>query len=412
MKKLFLIFLILFTSISVIAQPEVPQATPPSQIMPPPNIDSVISNGLMELSVGRIDRAVEILSESKRMMPNYPKTSLSLGFALFMLGNFEDASSNIVEGLMPLVDAESEMKEIRSHLKDYKLFSQRVDGLGRLIANKSESTNLRILYAFVYKFAGYREYSHKVLNSIGPNLPESKVVKTLLNTTFVVKPWIDLPPPVFSKEIYYSPHPPPQPPRTIPMKPLLPPRRICSVAFGMGGHGLTGQIRDSRNDSKDLLYNSLQGDIAAFFEFAFLFGNMDLIFHFWGGNVYGYLYDNQKRNFDLYGAGLGLAYHIFKDVDTRGGFDPSIKIGYNAYWMEQDWYLDDIYYLGSQEIAYGHGPDLGVRLEYLLRGFPMDVSLGIEVSYKVLILLEETTEVLRPMDGGSYNVLGRATLKF
>ncbi len=389
-----------------------PPGMPPAPQLPPPNIDSVILSGMSELSLGKLDRAVEILSEAKKMMPNYPKASIMNGFALFMLGNFEEASLNIVEGLSLLVDAEKEMEEIRNYVKDYKLLSQRVDGLGRLISNKPESNNLRILYAFVYKFAGYREYSHKVLNSVGADKPESKAVKTLLNTTFVVKPWIDLPPPVFTKDIYYSKELPPPPPRGIPLKPLMPPPRVFGIAFGLGGHGLTGQIRNSEKDSKDLLYNSLQGDVAAFFEFSFLFSQFELSFNFWGGGVYGYLYDNRKQTFGLYSAGMGFAYHLISDVHLRGGFDPSLKIGYNAIWMERDQYLDNTYYLGSEEVAYGHGPELSLRLEYLFRGYPMDVAFGLETAYKVLILSEETTGILRPLDGGSYNILARASLKF
>ncbi|MCX7957455.1 MAG: hypothetical protein N3B13_00215 [Deltaproteobacteria bacterium] len=380
--------------------------------MPPPNIDSIIINGMNELSLGRLDRSVEILSEAKKMMPNYPKASIMNGFALFMLGNFEEASANITEGLTPLVDAEKEMEEIRNYVKDYKLFAQRVDGLGRLISSKPENNTLRVLYAFVYKFAGYREYSHKVLNSIGPDKPEAKAVKTLLNTTFVVKPWIDLPPPAFTRDIYYSKEIPPPPPRGIPLKPLMPPPRVFGVAFGLGGHGLTGQIRNSEKDSKDLLYNSLQGDVAAFFEFAFLFSQFELAFNFWGGGVYGYLYDNRKQTFGLYGAGMGFAYHLINNVHLKGGFDPSLKIGYNAYWMERDTYIDNTYYIGSEEVAYGHGPELSLRLEYLFRGYPMDVSFGLETAYKILILNEETTGILRPLDGGSYNILARASLKF
>lgn len=379
--------------------------------MPPPNIDSIIASGMSELSIGRLDRAVEILSEAKKMMPNYPRALIMNGFALFMLGNFEEASANVVEGLMLLVDVDKEMVDLKEYVKDYKLLAQRTDGLGRLISNKPEGVNLRILYAFVYKFAGYREYSHKVLNSIGPDRPESKAVKTLLNTTFVVKPWVDLPPPVFTKEIYYSRELPP-PPKTIPLKPLLPPPRVFGVAFGIGGHGLTGQIRDSAKDSKDLLYNSLQGDVSAFFEFSFLLSQFELAFSFWGGGVYGYLYDNRKQTFNLYGAGVGGAYHLIKGVHLKGGFDPSIKLGYNAYWMERDAYLDNTYYLGSEEIAYGHGPELSLRLEYLFRGYPLDVSFGLETDYKVLILNEESTGILRPLDGGSYNILMRVSLKF
>ncbi|MGC8928781.1 MAG: tetratricopeptide repeat protein [Myxococcota bacterium] len=412
--SLFIIFSV-FLCANIFAEtqqtpPPIPQVPP----MPPPNIDTIISNGMSELSVGRIDKAVEILSEANKMMPNYPKGTLMYGFSLFMLGNFEEASENIVDGLMPLVDVEKEMEEIRGYVKDYKLFAQRVDGLGRLINNKPESLKLRIMYAFMYKFAGYREYSHKVLNSVGSDKPEAKAVKTLLNTTFVVKPWIDLPPPAFTKEIYYSKAPPvpPPPPKGIPLKPLLPPPRVFGVAFGIGGHGLTGQIRDSEKNSKDLLYNSLQGDVSAFFEFSFLFSQVELVFDFWGGGIYGYLYDNQKQTFNIYGAGMGFAYHLLKDVHLKGGFDPSVKIGYNAYWMERDTYLNNTYYLGTEEVAYGHGPDLSLRLEYLFRGFPMDVAFGIETAYKVLILQEETTGVLRPLDGGSYNIQARASLKF
>ncbi len=411
MKRFFLILFVLFVSINGFSQTGTPPPVAVPQNLPPPNIDSIILNGLQELSGGRLNKAVDILGESVKMMPNYPRASISYGFALFMLGNFEEASRSITDGLIPLVDAEKEMEDLRTYLKDYKLFVQRVDGLGRLVASRQDSTNLRILYAFVYKFAGYREYSHKVLNSIGPDKPESKAVKTLLNTTFVVKPWIDLPPPAFSKEIYYPQNTPPPPPKSIPLKPLMPPPRVFAMAFGIGGHGLTGQIRDSK-DSKDLLYNSLQGDVAAFFEFSFLLSNMEIVFDFWGGGVYGYLYDNEKQSFNLYSAGMGFAYHWIKDVHLKGGFDPSIKLGYNAYWMEQDQYLDDTYYLGSQEVAYGHGPDLSLRLEYLFRGFPMDVAFGMEFGYKVLILNEETTNKIRPLDGGSYNILGRATLKF
>lgn len=417
MRKIFslsILFLILLC-MNIYADNPVVMAPPPQTPMaPPPNIDMIITNGMSELSVGKLDKSVEILSEAKKMMPNYPKASLMYGFALFMLGNFEEASNNIVEGLMPLVDVEKEMEEIRNFVKDYKLFAQRVDGLGRLITNKPESVNLRIMYAFMYKFAGYREYSHKVLNSIGPDKAEAKAVKTLLNTTFMVKPWIDLPPPAFTKEIYYSKEPQvsPPPPKSIPLKPLMPPPRVFGVAFGIGGHGLTGQIRDSEKDSKDLLYNSLQGDVAAFFEFSFLFSQMELVFDFWGGGIYGYLYDNQKQTFNLYSAGMGFAYHLISDVHLKGGFDPSVKIGYNAYWIERDTYLDNTYYIGSEEVAYGHGPELGLRLEYLFRGFPMDVAFGMETTYKVLILQEETTGILRPLDGGSYNILARASLKF
>ena len=408
----FILSVVSFGSFAQEAIPPGPPASPPPMNMPPPNIDVIISNGLSELSAGRLDRAVEILSEARKMMPNYPKGLIMNGFALFLLGNFEAAAMDITEGLNLVVDVDREMEEIKASVKDYKLLAQRVDGLGRLITNKPDSNTLRILYAFVYKFAGYREYAHKVLNSIGPNQPEGKAAKTLLNTTFIVKPWIDLPPPAFTKEIYYSPQTPPPPPRGIPLKPLMPPPRVFAIAFGIGGHGLTGQIRDSEKDSKDLLFNSLQGDVAAFFEFSFLFQQFELVFDFWGGGVYGYLYDNQKQTFNLYGAGMGFAYHLFKDVHLNGGFDPSIKIGYNGYWMERDTYLDDTYYLGSQEVAYGHGPDLSLRLEYLFRGFPMDVAFGMEVGYKVLILQEETTSILRPLDGGSYNILGRATMKF
>lgn len=390
--------------------PNPPPQLPPQ--MPPPNIDSIISSGLSELSSGRIDRAVEVLSEAKKMMPGYPKALIMNGFALFMLGNFEEAAKDITDGLMMVVDVEREMEEMRGYVKDYRLFAQRVDGLGRLINMKPESVELRLLYAFVYRFAGYREYSHKVLNSIGPDRPESKAVKALLNTNFIMKPWIDLPPPAFTKEIYYSKERNMPPPGGIPVKPLMPPPRVFAIAFGIGGHGLTGQIRDSRKDSKDLLYNSLQGDIAAFFEFSFLFSQFELAFDFWGGGVYGYLYDNRKQNFSLFGAGMGLAYHIMKDVHLKGGFDPSIKIGYNAYWMDRDVYADNTYYLGSEEVAYGHGPDLTIRIEYLFRGFPMDVSVGIETGFRVLILNEESTGILRPLDGGSYSVLARAGMKF
>ncbi|MCX7943953.1 MAG: tetratricopeptide repeat protein [Deltaproteobacteria bacterium] len=407
---IFLVILFnIFSTLMAYAQnpPNISQLQPPQ----PPNIDAIIANGLSELSIGRTDKAVEMLSEAKRMMPNYPKVSIMHGFALFMLGNFEEASTNMVEGLTHLVDVEKEMEEIKNYLKDYKLLAQRVDGLGRLITNKPDLASLRILYAFIYKFAGYREYSHKVLNSIRPDQPESKAAKTLLNTLFLVKPWVDLPPPAFTKEIYYSRELPP-PPKTIPLKPLMPPPRVFSVAFGLGGHGLTGQIRDSRNNSKDLLYNSLQGDISAFFEFSFLFSQFELSFNFWGGGIYGYLYDNQKQTFGLYGAGMGFVYHLIKESLFKGGFDPSIKIGYNAYWMERDTYIDNTYYIGSEEVAYGHGPDVSLRLEYLFRGFPMDVSVGIESVFKVLLLNEQTTGILRPLDGGSYNILARASLRF
>ncbi len=411
MRKNFLLLTFIFTAlISAAAYAENPPLQPPPAM--PPNIDAMIANGMSELSIGRLDKAVEILSEAKKMMPEYPKASIMNGFALFMLGNFDEASSNIVEGLIPLVDAEKEMEEIRGFLKDYKLFVQRLDGLGRLLVNKKENTSLKVLYAFLYKFAGYREYSQKVLSSIGENKPETKAVKTLLNTMFVVKPWIDLPPPVFTQDIYYSKDVPTVPPRGIPMKPLMPPPRVFGIAFGIGGHGLTGQIRDSRTNSKDLLYNSLQGDISAFFEFSFLLSQFELVFDFWGGGIYGYLYDNQKQMLNLYGAGMGIAYHFIDGVHIKGGFDPSIKFVYNAYWMERDTYLDNTYYLGSEEIAYGHGPELGLRLEYLFRGFPMDVAFGLETAYKVLILNEETTGILRPLDGGSYNILARASLKF
>jgi hypothetical protein len=408
----FILSVVSFGSFAQEAIPPGPPASPPPMNMPPPNIDGIISNGLSELSAGRLDRAVEILSEARKMMPNYPRALIMNGFALFMIGNFEAASMDITEGLSLLVDVEREMEELKNYVKDYKLFVQRVDGLGRLITNKPDSTPLRVLYAFVYKFAGYREYAHKVLNSIGPNRPEAKAVKTLLNTVFVVKPWIDLPPPAFTKEIYYSPQTPPPPPGRIPMKPLMPPPRVFAIGFGVGGHGLTGQIRDSSKDSKDLLYNSLQGDIAAFFEFSFLFEQFELVFNLWGSGVYGYLYTNQKESFNLYGAGMGLAYHILKGVHLNGGFDPSIKVAYNAYWMERDVYWDDVYYYGSEEVAYGHGPELSLRLEYLFRGFPMDVAFGMEVGYKVLIMREESTSVQRPLDGGSYNILGRVTMKF
>ncbi len=413
--RLLIVFLLVFSTLFVFAAFAQSPALPPSGqqvITPPPNIDSIIASGMLELSTGKLDRAVEILSEARKMMPNYPKAAIMNGFALFMLGNFEEASINLVEGLTPLVEIEKEMEEIRNFVKDYKLFVQRTDGLGRLIVNKPESNSLRVLYAFIYKFAGYREYSHKVLNSIGPDKPESKAVKTLLSTTFVVKPWIDLPPPVFTKDIYYSRDIPPPPSRGIPLKPLMPPPRVFGVGFGIGGHGLTGQIRNSEKDSKDLLYNSLQGDVAAFFEFSFLFSQFELAFNFWGGGVYGYLYDNQKQTFGLYGVGMGFVYHLFKEVHLKGGFDPSLKLAYNALWMERDRYIENTFYLGSEEVAYGHGPELGVRLEYLFRGFPMDVAFGLETTYKVLILNEETTGILRPLDGGSYNILLRSSLKF
>jgi hypothetical protein len=179
-----------------------------------------------------------------------------------------------------------------------------------------------------------------------------------------------------------------------------------NIGFGFGGNIINGQLRKGDR-------SATEGFGSGRFFIGFLLDRLEIDFNFGWQSLHGDLilpaFHGQELSINLYSMGLEASWHILQGKRARG-FDPSVRVGYAFHEMEANnsYYYGDYYYPATTA-AVGHGPMAGLSLDYVFGFYPLDITLGIDTFYQVLILQDDAGA---PLDGGSLNIQGKVGFRF